>query len=122
MSLRTATLRMPQRTNYSTVSRQKYKTGSGIKTETRSFSVREILAGTIVLFLVILSIWTSFSIKELDNEVKILEKEASRLETIHAKLYQQEQNMLEKSRLESLGKKLGLHAPTKDQLIILRDS
>ncbi len=122
MSLKTATLRMPQRRPKGRIIsrnlRSPYK--GAVRSRTPAASPVQILVGALCLFLLLLGGWTSYQVKVVADQVEALRTEAVRLETQNERLVQVHKTLTSKDNLEKIGRRLGLHPPKKEQLILLK--
>ena len=69
--------------------------------------------------LLILGLWTAHDTRKIARDSEFLQIEGSRLSAQHQDLSSQMDLLKARSRMEKLGKKLGLHPPTDRQIISL---
>lgn len=120
MSPRSATIRIPQRRSYVPMA-QKNNAGRDI-----SFSkLLEITCQKTIVFisalaaLLILGLWTAHDTRKIAKDIEFLQMEEVRLNTRYQDFSSQMDLLKARSRMEKLGKKLGLHPPTDRQIIFL---
>jgi cell division protein FtsL len=120
MSHRSATIRIPQRRSYVPMA-QKNNTGSSL-----SFSkvLKIIRHKTIALIfalsaLLILGFWTTHETRKISKDIELLQIEEGRLSAQYQDFSTQMDRLKARSRMEKLGKKMGLHPPTERQTISL---
>ncbi|MEA3384872.1 MAG: FtsL-like putative cell division protein [Thermodesulfobacteriota bacterium] len=120
MSLRSATIRIPQRRLYVPMA-QKNNTGSSF-----SFSkVLEITRQKTIAFifalaaLLILGFWTTHETRKIAKDIEFLQIEEGRLSIQYQDFNTQMNQLKARSRMEKWGGKMGLHPPTDRQTISL---
>ena len=119
MATKSATLRMPQRRLY-THSNKRKKVAGSILSIPASFSIRAA-AALLVLFLFLgLSFVTSYKIHIVAQDIQMLEEHYSAIQKENKMLSDKYAHIASQHQLAMIGKRLGLHKPTKDQIITLR--
>ena len=120
MSPRSATIRIPQRRSYVPMA-QKNNIGS-------SFSFSKVLnitrqKTTALIFalvaLLVLGFWTTHETRKIAKDIECLQIEEGRLSAQYQDFSTQMDRLKARSRMEKLGKKMGLHPPTNRQTISL---
>ncbi|MEA1867684.1 MAG: FtsL-like putative cell division protein [Thermodesulfobacteriota bacterium] len=120
MSPRSATIRIPQRRSCVPMA-QKNNTGS-------SFSLLKVLnitrqKTTALIFalvaLLILGFWTTHETRKTAKDIECLQIEKGRLSAQYQDFSTQMDQLKARSRMEKLGRKMGLHPPTGRQTISL---
>jgi hypothetical protein len=118
MSPQSATIRIPQRRSYVPMA-QKNNTGSSL-----SFSkvLKIIRQKTIALIfalsaLLILGFWTTQETRKIAKDIEFLQIEEGRLSAQYQDFSTQMDQLKARSRMEKLGKKMGLHPPADRQTI-----
>lgn len=119
LTSRAATLRMPQR-----------RVGGlmGSRNFARSAASRQGLGlrGRVVLVAILaavgvgLGLGASYEIRAVGQDLERLRYEAARLQAQNEGLRNEMASLQTREHLEQLGRGLGLRAPTKDQLVLLR--
>ncbi len=118
MATKSATLRMPQRRLYSpSIRRRKTKR---ILSAQPGISLKAVAAVLVLCLFLGLSFVTSYKIQTVAQDMKLLEQRYSNLLQENASLSKEFSAMASHERLVRLGKRLGLHKPSEDQIITLR--
>ncbi len=126
MSLKTATLRMPQRTPRGRILNRNVRSPYRGNVRSRSsvpshpLSRSQVLAGLLCLVLVLLGGWTGYQVRLVAEQVEALRAEAAELETRNEVLLQAKKDLISGDNLKEMGSRLGLHPPRKEQLVLLR--
>jgi len=120
MSIKTATLRMPQKRSY--VHNTSYRRPIKHKTNASSVGLKtkEILVTIFALLFLALGIWASLEVRNVANEVAQIKEAHKRLITEKTSLTAQMEKMTQPKELEAMGKRLGLHPPKESQIIYLK--
>ncbi len=118
MTIKSATIRMPQRRGYSprAVRRRSGISGASLF---RS-SLRGFLAFTFLLLFLGLSVYTSYKVKLVASDIGTLEEKYAALQQENIQLNAQLDGMTSNVTLAKLGKRLGLRPPAEDQIITLQ--
>lgn len=119
MTTKSATLRMPQSRVYSPSNRRRRKASSILSIST-GFSVKATAAILILFLFLGLSIVTSYKIHSVAQDMRMLEERYSVIQKENKALSDEFSKMASRHQLASIGKRLGLREPTKDQIITLR--
>ena len=117
---RSATIRIPQRRSYVPMA-QKNNAGSSFSFSkvlnlTRQKTIAFIFA---LAALLILGFWITHEIRKTANDIELLQIEEGRLSAQYQNFSTQMDRLKARSRMEKLGKKMGLHPPTDRQTISL---
>ena len=120
MSPRSATIRIPQRRSYVPMA-QKNNTDSSFSFSkvlniTRQKTIALIFA---LVALLILGFWTTHETRKIAKDIEFLQIEEGRLSAQYQDFSTQMDQLKARSRMEKLGKKMGLHPPTDRQTISL---
>jgi hypothetical protein len=111
---RSATLRISQRRTYGSSSKR------ALFSRVISIARQETVASIFVLALLILGLWSSYEIHNISRDIASMHVEESRLMAQRQDLRSQEARLESVTRLQKLGKRLGLHPPTDSQIVYLR--
>lgn len=118
MSPRSETIRIPQRRSYVPMA-QKNNAGSSL-----SFSkiVKIIYQKTTVLIfalsaLLILGFWTTHETRKIAKDMELLQIEKGRLSDQYKDFSTQMDQLKARSRMEKMGRKMGLHPPADGHTI-----
>ena len=118
MSPRSETIRIPQRRSYIPMTQKKNIASS------LSFSkiVKIIYQKTTVLIfalsaLLILSFWTTHETRKISKDMELLQIEKGRLSSQYKDFSTQMDQLKARSRMEKMGRKMGLHPPADGQTI-----
>ncbi len=118
MTTKSATLRMPRRSGYSGSRRRRTsrKLGVGLG----ALSVKAVAALALLAALLVASFVTSWKIRQVASELETLraqyQQQMKEQQTLAADL----EKLLDRKSLEKLGRSLGLHPASKDQVRIVR--
>jgi len=121
MSPRSATIRIPQRRLYGPMAQK----NNAVSSLSFSKALVKITHQKIIVFisalaaLLIFGFWTAHDIRKIAKDIDILQVEEGRLSTQYQDFNTQMDRLKARSRMEKLGKKLGLHLPTNRQIISL---
>lgn len=121
MSPRSATIRIPQRRSYVPMA-QKNNASSSLSFSKALIKIthqKTIVFISALAALLILGLWTAHDTRKIARDLEFLQIEESRLSTQHQDFSSQMDRLKACSRMEKLGKKLGLHPPTDRQIISL---
>jgi len=118
---RSATIRIPQRSLYVPMA-QKNNTGSSLSFSkvlriTRQKTIALIFA---LAALLILGFWTTHETLKIAKDIEFRQLEKGRLSAQYQDFSNQMDRLKARSRMEKLGKKMGLHSPTARQTIFLK--
>ncbi|NIA08901.1 MAG: hypothetical protein GWP10_03835 [Nitrospiraceae bacterium] len=114
MGPRSATLRMSQRRLYDSSSKK------ALFSRALSIVKQETIVSIFVLGLLILGLWTSYETHNISGDIASMHVEESRLMAQRQDLKSQEVRLKSVTRMQELGRKLGLHPPTDSQIVYLK--
>ncbi|NDY42340.1 hypothetical protein G3N55_05725 [Dissulfurirhabdus thermomarina] len=117
MTSRAAVLRMPQRPRGRVVAAGR---AAGAGRRERALTLREGVVAVVVLVAVALGAWTSYEIRMVGRDIAALSRAAAELEVQKARLAERRDALLKTGRLEALGRSMGLHPPTREQVYRIR--
>ena len=119
MSPRSATIRIPQRRSYVPMA-QKNNAGSSFSfSKILKITSHETIALISLAALLILGFWITYEIRKTANDLELLQIEEGYLSAQYRDFSTQMDQLKARSRMEKLGKKMGLHPPTNKQTISL---
>ncbi|MGB9497391.1 MAG: FtsL-like putative cell division protein [Dissulfuribacterales bacterium] len=120
MSPRPATIRIPQRRSYAPMA-QKNRTGTGLSFSKVLKTTRQMAIAIIFALAVLLTLgfWTAHQTRKTAKDIELLQAEKGRLSAQYQDFSTQVDRLKARSRLEKLGKKMGLHPPADRQIISL---
>jgi cell division protein FtsL len=119
MSPRSATIRIPQRRSYVPMA-QKNNAGSSLSfSKILKITCHKTIVLTALSALLILGFWITHEIRKTANDLELLQIEEGRLSAQYQDFSTQMDRLKARSRMEKLGKKMGLHPPTERQTISL---
>ncbi len=118
MTSKSATLRMPQRRVYSPQNRRRRKARPSISFSV-PWSMKTVAAVFLTIALISLSFFASYKIRTVAMDTQVLEARYLNIQKENALLSEKYSSMTSRKRLAVLGKKLGLHAPAKEQVVTL---
>lgn len=118
MSLRSETIRIPQRRSYVPMA-QKNNTGSSLSfPKVLKIIYQKTTALIFVLSaLLILGFWTTHETRKIAKDIDLLQIEEGRLSAQYKDFITQMDQLKAPSRIEKIGGKMGLHPPTDRQRI-----
>ncbi len=119
MTIKSATLRMPQRRIYAPSSRKRRAARSLISIPA-GFSIRAAAALLVLSLFLGLSFVTSYRIHGIAQDIRMLEERYSALNQENLKLSAEFSTLASRQRLARIGRKLGLSKPGQDQVVTLR--
>jgi cell division protein FtsL len=95
---------------------------SSLKDQQRSsafsdYRLTALFCMIMIIFAVFLHLTLANYIKTMDQEIYILQKESVQLKNEYKILLEEQDKLKSKDRLENIGKALGLHPPTKSQIL-----
>ncbi len=114
MTIKSATIRMPQKRGYTP---RRVGTSSGSRLFHSSF--RGILSFLLLILFLALSVYTSYKVKSVANDISALEQRYSALQYENKQLNRQLDNITSKATLAKIGRRLGLRPPGENQIITL---
>ena len=119
MSSRSATIRIPQRRSYVPMA-QKNNVGSSLSfSKILKITRHKTIALIALAALLILGLWITHEIRKTANDLELLQIEEGRLSAQYQDFSIQMDQIKARSRMEKLGRKMGLHPPTDRQKISL---
>ncbi len=119
MTIKSATLRMPQRRVYSPASRRRRNTRSFVSIPA-GFSLKAAAALLVLSLFLGLSFITSYKIHGLAQDIQTLEEHYAAVQQENRELTDKFSAISGKKKLARIGKKLGLFKPGEGQIITLR--
>ncbi len=117
MTTKSATIRMPQRRSYTT--RTPRKPHQGPSVNIFQSSLRGVLTFLILLLFLGLSVFASYKVKSVANDISVLEQRYATIQEENLQLKKRFSKMTSKATLAKIGKRLGLRPPAEDQIITL---
>ncbi len=117
MTVKSATIRMPQRRGYTT--RSQHRTGRKAGTSILSASIRGVLVFLTLFLFLGLSVFTSYKVKTVADDISQLERRYSALHQENIRLNSQLDKVTSKATLAKIGKRLGLKPPQENQIVTL---
>ena len=117
MTTKSATIRMPQRRSYG--ARPPRRTHSGFSFNIFQSSLRGALTFLILLLFLGLSLYASYKVKNVANDIGALEQRYASIQKENLQLKNRFSEMTSKATLAKMGKRLGLRPPAEDQTITL---
>ncbi len=120
MSIKTATLRMPQRRAYvsNTITRSAVQPRAKAPASKKSLAL--VLSIALLFILIAVGTWVSIQVYTTSKEVSKLNRKYNSLAAENQMLTAELTQLTDSQKLEEIGKKLGLHPPRKNQVIYLR--
>ncbi|MCD6198739.1 MAG: cell division protein FtsL [Deltaproteobacteria bacterium] len=118
MSPRSATIRIPQRRSYVPMA-QKNNAGSLSFSKILKITRHKTIALIALAALLIMGFWITHEIRKIANDLELLQIEEGHLSAQYQDFSTQMDQLKARSRMEKLGKKMGLHPPTNKQTISL---
>jgi len=121
MSPRSATIKISQRHLYGPMA-QKNNAVSSLSFSKALIKIthqKTIVFISVLAALLIFGLWTTHDTRKIAKDSELLQVEEDRLSTRYQDLNTQMDRLKARSRMEKLGKKLGLHPPTNRQIISL---
>ncbi len=120
MTIKTATLRMPQRRSYvrNTGYRRPARTSS--KASASKSRAKEVVATVFAVIFLLVGVWASLEVHSVANEVARLKETHARLVAENVSLTSKLHSATDKKALEKMGRRIGLHPPKENQIIYLR--
>ncbi len=120
MGPRSATLRIPQRRLYDSLSKKNRAYSMGFLSKVLKIVRRETIASIFIVALLILGLWTSYKIHNISRDIASVHIEENRLMAQRQDLKSQEARLKAVSRMKKIGRELRLHPPADSQIIYLR--
>ena len=120
MGPRSATLRIPQRRLYDSLSKKNRAYSMGFLSKVLKIARRETIASIFIVALLILGLWTSYEIHNISRDIASVHIEENRLMAQRQDLKSQEARLKAVSRMKKIGRELRLHPPADSQIIYLR--
>ena len=121
MSIKTATLRMPQRRSYVSNTITRSPVQSRTKASASKKSIALVLSVALLFILIAVGTWISVQVYTTSKEVSQLTRQHNTLMAENQLLTSELKQLTDSNKLEEIGKKLGLHPPRKNQIIYLKD-
>ena len=119
MSPRSATIIIPRRRSYVPMA-QKNKTGSSLSfSKVLKITRQKTIALIALATLLILGFWITHETLKIAKDIELLQIEEGCLSAQYHDFSTQMDQLKARSRMEKLGKKMGLHPPTDRQTISL---
>lgn len=121
MSPRSATIKIPRRHLYGPMARKNNAVSSlsFSKALIKITHQKTIVFISVLAALLILGFWTTHETRKIAKDMEFLQIEEDRLSAQYHDFSTQMDQLKARSRMEKLGKKLGLHPPTNRQIISL---
>ena len=117
MTTKSATIRMPQRRSYG--ARPPRRTHTGLSFNIFQFSLRGALTFLILLIFLGLSLYASYKVKNVADDIVKLEQRYASIQKENQQLKNRFLKMTSEATLAKMGKRLGLRPPAEDQTITL---
>ncbi len=120
MSIKTATLRMPQKRSYVRNTGYRRPAKSKAAASSPGFKIKEIVSTALALVFLAIGIWASIEVRSVANEVAKLKEVHERLAAENTALTTRLESTTKTKELEKMGRRLGLHPPKENQIIYLK--
>ncbi len=117
MTVKSATIRMPQRRGYT--SRAPHRGGKKAGSTILSASIRGILVFLTLFLFLGLSVFTSYKVKTVADDISQLESRYAALHQENIRLNSQLDKVTSRATLAKIGKRLGLRPPHENQIVTL---
>ncbi len=117
MTIKSATIRMPQRRSYGARGPRRTHTGSSLNLF--NSSLRGVLTFLLLLLFLCLSIIASYKVKGVANDINRLEQKYAAIQKENRILNNRLEKMTSRATLAKIGKRLGLRPPEEDQVVTL---
>ncbi|HID97559.1 MAG TPA: hypothetical protein EYP57_05150 [Thermodesulfobacteriaceae bacterium] len=118
MSIRTATLRMPQRQPYSSMGKRSFSRPRS--TRKLRVSWKECIISVFAAAMLVLGLWTGREIRSIAKDLEVLQTEAVQLNSMNEKLSKDRDELVHSEQMKKIGRKLGLHPPRTGQVVYLK--
>ena len=118
MTSKSATIRMPQRKVYPSRIRKGISPAARLAASVRS-SLRGLAALLILLLFLGLSVYSSYRIRSVAQDITMLEQQYSSIQKERSQLSARLSALVQKERLVRIGKRLDLHPPGEGQTTTL---
>nr|HDM99831.1 hypothetical protein [Deltaproteobacteria bacterium] len=119
MSLRSATIRTPQRRSYVSTAQKNRACDHLLLSKILKMSLNKAIALIVLGALLILGILITHEVRETAKDLELLQREQGRLSNRYKDFTTRLDRIKARSHMEKLGGEMGLHPPTKRQIIYL---
>lgn len=85
----------------------------------RTSDMRLVMLSSVFVLFLLAGIWSAFQVAGMKEEINNLKAVSDSIELQHADLEAKRAKLLSKESLEALGRKMGLHAADKKQVVVL---